>query len=447
LLHYARFYPFAALASLLIVAAARTFAAVALEASVESQPIPERVAQLKLAQPPAAKAWKEKILLDADRVVVEDGEHRIVIDLAARRRYLVDVKAGTYTEWSLYANPGFRVYELENREALARSKDEMALAEHELSIAHARTPGMLEVAASADAVEFKVGELAIFRMSREGSAISDRDARSLGRYFRYFKGGHPSALAALEAQKNLPAQVVMTSNPFQAMRTTLRFSVIPADQAPRASLQGLRKIAPAGLKGLPDELARAAFRISGETEAVIARRAQDTYRQAAKYWQEGNAPAGFFASLEYNLQKGVLENDLLIHNRPAVTGSRELAGVLPHLGNSKDKEAAERAIAALRQGRAAAGPKAYVIGIFEANHEIVAGRPARAHALFVEALRANPDIAGVWKDLGDLLYRQFMPAEAWLCWDTGRKLAPQFGNFEPVNRFEQQLARDHPEYF
>jgi hypothetical protein len=40
-----------------------------------------------------------------------------------------------------------------------------------------------------------------------------------------------------------------------------------------------------------------------------------------------------------------------------------------------------------------------------------------------------------------------MPAEAWLCWDTGRKLAPQFGNFEPVNRFEQQLARDHPEYF
>jgi hypothetical protein len=40
-----------------------------------------------------------------------------------------------------------------------------------------------------------------------------------------------------------------------------------------------------------------------------------------------------------------------------------------------------------------------------------------------------------------------MIGEAWICWDIGRKIAPQFRNFEPVNQFEQRLLREYPEYF
>ena len=297
------------------------------------------------------------------------------------------------------------------------------------------------------ATEFKVGELTVFRMSREGTGLSERDARAFGRYFRYFKGGHPAALAALEAQKNLPAQIAMTSSPFQAVRATLSFTMIPLEAAPSASLEGLRKVAPTKLRGLPDDIAEVALRIAGEKPTDIARKAQQTYSQAEADFVQGNVVRGFLGALEYNLQKGIAINDLLRQHRAAIVGSPNLAALIPYLGNSKDKDEAERAIAALRKARSEAGDKAYVLGIFEANHHSRVGRPADASALFVAALRANPYIAGAWKDLGDLRFGQFMVAEAWICWDTGRKIAPEFENFRPVTQFEERLVRDHPEYF
>ena len=96
------------------------FATVAIEATVESQPIPERVKDMKLSQPPAAKTWKEKILLDNDHLAVDGPGGRILIDFTARRKYVIDAKAGTYLEWSLYGDVGFRVYEIMNRAQVVR---------------------------------------------------------------------------------------------------------------------------------------------------------------------------------------------------------------------------------------------------------------------------------------------------------------------------------------
>lgn len=456
------FYPLAALASLLMTASAG-LAAVALEATVDSQPIPERVKELKLSQPPVAKAWQEKILLDKGRLAVDGPGGLVVLDFAARRKYVIDAKAATYSEWSLYSDAGFRVYEIMNRAYLARvleaarldkaqkeavaTHSEIAFAEHELSIAHPQAPGKPEVVSSSAATEFNVGKLTLFRLSREGTPLSQADAGTLARYFRYFKGGHPAALAALEAQRNLPVQVVMTSGPAQSVRLTLRLTTIPVDQAPRASLDGLRKAAPSGLRGIPDDLVQLAFRISGEPDAAIAQRVQATYQQAEASFALGNVVAGFLTSLEYSLQKGTMANELLASHRTAIMNAPQLAPVLSAMNNAKTKEEAEHAIAVLQKARSDAGEKAYVLGIFEANHHRALRHLDEARAFFVAALRANPYITGVWKDLGDLAFSQFEAAAAWVCWDTGRRIAPRFENFQQVNDFEQRLVREHPEYF
>ncbi|HEX5343622.1 MAG TPA: hypothetical protein VFX55_14110 [Duganella sp.] len=56
-------------------------------------------------------------------------------------------------------------------------------------------------------------------------------------------------------------------------------------------------------------------------------------------------------------------------------------------------------------------------------------------------------MAGAYKDLGDLLLMQYDSPRAWRCWDTGRRLALGFVNFEAVNKFEASMVAQHPEYF
>ena len=62
-------------------------------------------------------------------------------------------------------------------------------------------------------------------------------------------------------------------------------------------------------------------------------------------------------------------------------------------------------------------------------------------------LAVNPAIAGVYKDLGDVLLNGFDAPHAWRAWDFGRMIAPNFANFEAVNQLERSLAATHPEYF
>ena len=47
----------------------------------------------------------------------------------------------------------------------------------------------------------------------------------------------------------------------------------------------------------------------------------------------------------------------------------------------------------------------------------------------------------------DLYLVEYDIPRAWRCWDQGRRIAPTFGNFAPVNQFEQSLLSQHPEYF
>jgi hypothetical protein len=290
-----------------------------------------------------------------------------------------------------------------------------------------------------------VGQLQIFAISTDGADASASDTRLLARYFRYFRGGHPAALRLIEEGRRVPASVVMTHGIEQSMRSTIRFTPV-RDAPPSASLEGLRKVAPTGLRLIPQDLADTAFRIGSEDPADIARKAEQTHAQAEAFFRQGDALSGLLTSLEYGLQGGAA-NELLVRNRSAIQSSAQSAAILPYINNATDKAGAERNAAALQIARADAGEKGYVLGIFEANHQIKAGKAGLAVPLFIAALRANPYLAGAWKDLGDVLLTQYMVPDTWMCWDTGRRIAPGFASFQAVNQFEAQLARGHAEYF
>ena len=114
---------------------------------------------------------------------------------------------------------------------------------------------------------------------------------------------------------------------------------------------------------------------------------------------------------------------------------------------AKTKDEFADAVKALVELRSQAQTMAYVLKIFEANDRLRLGDSASSKRLFMEVLQSNPFLAGVYKDFGDLLLAQYDTPRAWRCWDIGRKLAPQFGNFVSVNQFEKTLVAQHPEYF
>lgn len=72
---------------------------------------------------------------------------------------------------------------------------------------------------------------------------------------------------------------------------------------------------------------------------------------------------------------------------------------------------------------------------------------ARAREGFVRAIEADPGLAGVYKDLGDLYVARSQMGAAWDLWALGRRLAPGHRIFATVDAYEQHLHQAHPELY
>ncbi|MDL2357282.1 MAG: hypothetical protein QFF03_18670, partial [Pseudomonadota bacterium] len=115
--------------------------------------------------------------------------------------------------------------------------------------------------------------------------------------------------------------------------------------------------------------------------------------------------------------------------------------------NPSDKAGLSAAVQVMQSMRAQTMRKRHMLQLFEANDRMKLGERATALQLFASVLRANPALAGAYKDMGDTLFAGFDMPRAWRSWDAGRRIAPALNLFTAVNQFEQTLLRDYPEYF
>jgi hypothetical protein len=63
------------------------------------------------------------------------------------------------------------------------------------------------------------------------------------------------------------------------------------------------------------------------------------------------------------------------------------------------------------------------------------------------ALRVNPLLVSVYKDLGDLYLGGYRTRKAWTCWEAARRIAPGHALLAPVRTIEETLRKAHPDYF
>jgi hypothetical protein len=401
---------------------------------------------------PADDTRQVDVVLDADHISAAWARRTTVYDFQRRRRLVLDDAERSYVDYSLYDVVGSRSAELAHRQKMAGAMGAAGLQDalpslldemHVLAVARAGQPAPVE-SAGGTAWSDAGGK----PLARRGEVLLEAgpdDVRAYAQLLRYMVGGHPKILAALARGKGIPQQLVFTFRHTWGERTsTVTVSQLQAlAQAPGYELSGWNARSPAGAGALDELLDRAAALDAPTIQAQRERVAGE----ADAAWSEGRVFQAFLGSMEGYLMTGgkpprpftprQLEQ---VRAEPSV---RLLNGIL----SARTQEQYAQAVGMFAPLRVPAGPKAYVLQVFEANDRIQLGEVGRAVPMFAEVLRANPALAGVYKDLGDALFLQFDGVRAWRSWDAGRRIAPAFENFRKVDEFETRLAQDFPEYF
>ncbi|TFW15542.1 hypothetical protein [Duganella callida] len=403
------------------------------------------------ANAPADRTVEMDVTLGDTYIQIDSDHGRMIYDFQSRRRYAVDPAAKIYVEYSLYDLVGFRVMEMKNRETLQQalaaakvSDRPMVTAdlENQLSI-FKDGPSQVEEKTAGGMHEFSIGGARLASWSEGGTKVSAADAARFAQFLRYAEAGHPQLLERLAQGGMIPERLALYLNGLGPVGTvTLRFSAVLPAQSPAYDLKPYRReAASGGIDGLLDRIA------AMTPEQLAAFRAQHPCEtsDSGDDFSAARVVETMLGRLECALSTGT-PLSLTPEQKEAVGASAPLGLLFASLNPSKQDEYAN-SIKTLQALREQAPRKAYVLKVFEANNRARMGQVKEAQQLFVEALEANPALAGAYKDLGDVLLMQYDSPRAWRCWDAGRRLAPSLSNFEPVNKFERDLAAQHPRYF
>lgn len=393
-----------------------------------------------------------EVVLAPTYVASSSGDETTVYDFAQRRRLVLDTRARTVADYSLFDVVGFRELELRNREgldkALAAIKTGQKLAglvehQHELSVQRGAGSPISQRLDGQDKVYFS-DDATLLRRSSQSTAVSGADADRFAKFLRYTFGGHPAILADLEKERRIPARLVYTFHPAWGTGT-VDVTVSTPREVDAPAVFSLAGYSPKPLDNAGNQLDTLVDRAS-TAQAPPAADDQRRAREAMLAAFNGRRPfEAFLWMMELQLggaalpalsaeQKGQLQAD------PAVRRLSQALAV-------KDQDGLRQALGTLQWLRTQTQPKRYLLKLFEANDRAMLGDYPAARAMYEDVLQANPALAGAYKDIGDFYFRTFDTAHAWRCWDIGRRLAPQFGNLGAITQFERSLATQFPEYF
>ncbi|MDB5907587.1 MAG: hypothetical protein JWP34_1701 [Massilia sp.] len=399
---------------------------------------------------PPDEARTSQVVLGEPYLSITTPATAQIFDFASRRRYQVDLQTHTYVDYSLFDTVGMRVMEVKNRENLRRMlaaagidkpASDPVFDEQALSVLSQPARTMTEAADGADTV-LSVDGKALLRIGTSGTAVSASDAAAFARFLRYQFGGHPLALAKLVSLRRIPSTFVMYYREVGGTQT-LSFTIkgLTLTAPPSYDITAFSERAGGGdeIDQLLDR-ARHATRSTREeirlkfdadmTTAFAEKRPLDAMLGAVEWMLMSGTPMAPFPA----------EQQAMLQADPSV---RAVRGAL----NPSDKAGLNAAVQVMQSMQPQTMNKRHMLQLFEANDRAKLGDRSTALQLFASVLRANPALAGAYKDMGDTLFVGFDMPRAWRSWDEGRRIAPGLNLFAAVNQFEQLLLREHPEYF
>jgi len=398
---------------------------------------------------PIDETFPLAVTLGQTYLITESKGTRTIYDFERNRILLLDLKTKTYAEYSLYSDIGYRVLEFYNRqmirEALQRAKiasplPSPAVVEQLFSLSDDKANTVIETIKIKGHRIFKWQDNPLVTVTDSVIPLPDAYRAEYWRFIRYYAGGHPKILAALSAERGIPAEAtfVLTNQKTETRTLTVQRISYPSDA--NYSIDGYT------LK-MPDvEPFKTLAQVGADSQGQVNIRVAAAKKERDLAFSQGRYLDAALANFEAFLSTGEGDSAWLGAARDALTKDPKTQQLLGSI-SPRDQNTAQRAANDLAGLRALNPARAEVLAVFEGNIRIGLKQGPQGAELLLAALHQNPYFTGAWHDLGDYYYRSFRMQEAWACLDAARGMRPNDPMLQEMNQLEQQLRVRNPEFF
>lgn len=441
------------------------------------------------------------IILASDFVFASIDGHNQLDDFSLGRTFTWRNGQDTIDNQSYFWQPAFRLIELSNRKILhdavqvLRDNPEFPdqlndpfWAEQELGV-QGKTSPRLVTSKDSDGVVWHLGDKAVGKASRKGFRLSGTESKSILRSFSRHFIFHPQIGAAIAASGALPERLELA-----------RFQPVPHTASSTAATNRLQESTEI-IKFLSVQRTRAAYPLPSGLAASISHEAQGSTAEARALKRAIDALSGLASPPRPSFQ------DIADQIRSACAANRALEAVLQMLmltqqyggtfqSDRKRQKLLQELMPSLRrQFQAPASAEfLHAIGLAGSRGEgsdrekaayylanaddldtlpfgtfryvtfanLACGTkdankwpkaifekmpsPTDCHCVHIAAY---PWASPAFKDLGDMYYSSFDMRKAWLWWDLGRAIDPDWrlNSMAEVGRFEEHLRKTIPDHF
>jgi hypothetical protein len=452
------------------------FDAVALRAARGAAPGPVLELGFELRHGNAAPVTLT-LTLGPDWFDLQEGGRETLYDFQLRRRIVIDRVASSFSNLSLYGDVAFRRFEMEKRVALSQayvqavgSEDlprtlQPFWIESEVKLPSSAAPPKLATEKlPSGATRFKSESEEVALLDPTEIAMPDAARASFIKFLRVRLPLHPAIIEAIAADGHVPQRIVFVSiagDEKRPLGLVLRSAEtrsadypVPAGFAAVPVPATARDVDATALRALMPSMLAAVGGSWGSGPKLLAdyRRAIDAALKGKERFKAALLVAE--ATLQYGRAAGDCRSTpASVPCYGAEALSRSLAAD-PRAASlfkaqslsAKDPKEAVLLWRGLKRDDVA---NSYVIDAFLANLLSSGNYRREAAGEFDKAMRGNPYLGALYKDLGDHYLRADRVDLAWICYDLGRALPyrPDIGPLITVDQLEQKLLTAYAEFF
>jgi hypothetical protein len=394
------------------------------------------------------------LVLGKDYFQIDENGLEYIYDFSGQKVFVLDSKKKVFEVYSLYAYAGFRLAEMENRLLIYdnfknNSQYDKFLyylnpvfLEHDFSMISGRDSQKIVSSTNSGKTIYKADGVTLMETDGKGKAISKNESVIFNKFMIYRVGGHPEILKKISDESVIPDSITMHS--FDAGHEKTMYKMVGLKNIPESSysLEGYKP----GVVQFTGEFIGYIKNSTQNAEKNARQKVTLIESEIKKAVDEKIYLEAILGCMEIGLYNSRFDTPVCKTNVEKFQTDEKVKILLGNI-HTDEKSKIETSYQKLKELESPSLKKTYVLWVFRANLKVRMGESQEAFDLYYKALKVNPYLSGVYKDIGELFYNNYNMDMAWFCWDIGRKIFSDHSMLKEIDKLEENLAKKYPEFF